>query len=248
MVLSITNNCNMGCTHCMGDYKPCEDFMSMEVLKDVIDFIKRMDIHFILVSGGEPTSHPKFIEIMKYIKKHLDTDTHCIMIASNGAFLDDEKLVKEIIDLDLEVQITNDSRYYPKPIKHIEHKNFRYVDYVASLYPQGRASNQKPILSRVTKCFNPKLVSYQTDEESFSKIISVFERRFKFCFPFIDFKGDVRIGESRLCEPIGTIYDSDKLLYKAIQYHKCNKCAMNKYVSKEYTNMLTTLIESKIYN
>lgn len=237
MLISITNSCNMNCTHCLGDYKLCDDHMTMEKFDDVIQFIKKYKPSFVLVSGGEPTLHPNFIPMMKRLK----AAQVYFGIASNGTFLEDEKLTKEIMGLNVPVQITNDVRYYPKRIKYVSHPNFIYVNEIMSLYPQGRAQNEKPIMCRVTKCFNAKMFSYQLKERSFKALLNEFDSRFKYCFPMINFEGDVHAGESRLCTKIGTIYDDDEKLFNGVQNLKCKKCGMNNYVADNFTMLLNSL-------
>lgn len=39
MIISITESCHMGCSHCMDDAKPCEKHMSMRTFQDAISFL-----------------------------------------------------------------------------------------------------------------------------------------------------------------------------------------------------------------
>lgn len=41
MIIDLTYSCKMGCSHCMSDCKPEGKNMSIQVLKDSLDFLKK---------------------------------------------------------------------------------------------------------------------------------------------------------------------------------------------------------------
>lgn len=72
--LLITMKCNRSCEYCFAtekihqyknSSKPIE--ISLENVSVVIDFLKRSNCSVIQLAGGEPTIHPKFLEIMQLL-------------------------------------------------------------------------------------------------------------------------------------------------------------------------------------
>ena len=64
MLVELTYSCSMGCSHCLSDCKPCNDHMSVEVLKDVIYFLNKNNVVFWNFSGGEMYENPNILEIL----------------------------------------------------------------------------------------------------------------------------------------------------------------------------------------
>lgn len=67
--LELTNRCNLGCQHC---YMNAENHPKDPPAMNWIDFIREMDELGVLkfvVTGGEPTLHPEFENIISEIKK-----------------------------------------------------------------------------------------------------------------------------------------------------------------------------------
>jgi len=68
----LTARCNQRCLHCYGNYGvsvPKNELTGKEwdkVFKNLVD----NKVFYINISGGEPTTHPDFIEIMESIKKY----------------------------------------------------------------------------------------------------------------------------------------------------------------------------------
>ena len=70
----------MTCAHCCGNYGPRGRDMSMEVFEAAVS---KLDAYSIQLGGGEPTMHPRFVEILF---KCLGTpDTESIWLATNGS-------------------------------------------------------------------------------------------------------------------------------------------------------------------
>jgi len=97
VVLELTSSCNLNCRHCF--YRQNIDFQSSGFLNkkkvfDLIDKFKKNNIHNIVLTGGEPTLHPDFIEIAKYAKKNISRVTLC----TNGV-IKSKKLRDKIIKL-----------------------------------------------------------------------------------------------------------------------------------------------------
>lgn len=91
----LTARCNQRCLHCYGDYGmdvPPNELTGKEWDKVFEDLVNN-NVFFVNISGGEPTVHPNFLDILKSLKKH---KLHFI-ITTNGLF--NEKILNAIIDV-----------------------------------------------------------------------------------------------------------------------------------------------------
>lgn len=93
--LELTYRCNERCIHCYIDSPPKEQpELQLCDYEKIIDEIKDMGCLNLLITGGEPTLHPDFLQIVEYAKKvGLVVD-----IFTNGLKIPDELLFK-LIDL-----------------------------------------------------------------------------------------------------------------------------------------------------
>lgn len=114
MLIQITNNCTMGCHHCLQDSKIGDYHMSDETFQNALLFGLYLGTFRYNISGGEPTSHPRFMELMEILTDFLgplnysvinilSSDIGTIMqpypsftIESNGEFIRDKFLVDYI--------------------------------------------------------------------------------------------------------------------------------------------------------
>jgi MoaA/NifB/PqqE/SkfB family radical SAM enzyme len=69
--IDITSKCSHGCAWCYGGFN--EDLnseMSFNDFKNVLAKLKVMGLHQITISGGEPTEHPQFLQMVSEATKH----------------------------------------------------------------------------------------------------------------------------------------------------------------------------------
>lgn len=232
MLLKITNKCLMGCSHCLDDCNPDGEYMDMQTFEKAFDFIKKLEPLVVLISGGEPTLHPEFTKIVKTIQA-LETQ---VLVLSNGMFLEDESLFNEFISLGVHFQITNDSRYYPKTIKQVNHPNLVYVSRIQSLMPIGRAKGVKT--DSKPACFNLRSL-VKKGNMTLYKAIKLREALFKFCKPAILTNGDIVLGESTTCKSIGNVNNLNvKDMHENIKNLKCNKCGTFNNLPQNYREVL----------
>lgn len=224
MILDITNYCTMGCSHCLNNSNVTGTHMKNIIFKDSIEKIKSWNPMVLLISGGEPTDHPDFIDIVNYTKDKLKGTK--IMIISNGLFTLENIRVDEYKKLNVLFQITHDKKYYNKDIKIINDDNFIYCDTIPSeLYNIGRARNLDRKFTNKPKCVNFR--TFITSGLSFKDTIKSSELRIKLCNPVIHPSGDITIGETNSCYVVGNIYDDDRTIERNIknfEHWKCNKC------------------------
>ena len=100
VVLELTNSCNLNCEHCF--YRQNEKYNSNSFLKkseafSLIDKFKKDNIEKLVLTGGEPTIHPDFLDIARYAKKNISKVTLC----SNGV-ISNQILEDEIINLNFD--------------------------------------------------------------------------------------------------------------------------------------------------
>ena len=92
-IIEITDRCNLTCPTCYAGSSPTHGrHRTLEEIKKMLDTIveneKEPDV--VQISGGEPTLHPQFFEILDYAKslpiKHLMINTNGIEIAKDFEF------------------------------------------------------------------------------------------------------------------------------------------------------------------
>jgi len=111
-VLEVTDRCNLTCPTCYAGSSPTYGrHRTLEEVKTMLDTIvkneKEPDV--VQISGGEPTIHPQFFEILDYAKslpiKHIMVNTNGIKIAKDKEFV---KRLKEYVP-DFEIYLQFDS-------------------------------------------------------------------------------------------------------------------------------------------
>ena len=104
-VLEITDNCNLTCSMCYADSRPGLKHKSLDEVKKAIDTLVAAEGQpdVLQLSGGEPTLHPQFEEILLYA---LSQPIHYVMINTNGIRLSkDSDLVAMISEHKQRVEI-----------------------------------------------------------------------------------------------------------------------------------------------
>lgn len=103
--LAISYKCNQHCSFC-----PCSKeeslypFVGLDFLKESAkEFVETQNVDMIVVSGGEPTIHPQFLDILKYIVSDLECN---VTILSNGERYSDPGFIKQIEDIGAGGRIT----------------------------------------------------------------------------------------------------------------------------------------------
>lgn len=99
--LEITNTCNLRCSHCYlnsGELKTNE--LSLQEIKDIIDYLPPMSGSKICLTGGEPLMHKDIFEIIEYAAavRGLSVDLY-----TNATLIDDKiaARLKELSDRSL---------------------------------------------------------------------------------------------------------------------------------------------------
>lgn len=98
-LVEITERCNLKCPICYAESSPQKGtFRSLEQIEFMLDAVVKNEKHpdIVQISGGEPTIHPQFFEILDIAKtkpiRHLMVNTNGIKIAQDREFA--KKLMK----------------------------------------------------------------------------------------------------------------------------------------------------------
>ncbi len=130
LYLELTNSCNLNCKFCsVSEKKSC--YMNLDIVKKVLNDMKRMNILDVYYTGGEPLLHPDFDEIVSYadqlgirqtlltngllLHKHIDIldKLMCICVSLHGKKNTHNKLTcstcydKVIDNIDISKKYTN---------------------------------------------------------------------------------------------------------------------------------------------
>lgn len=87
LYLYVTNKCNLKCAHCWidGDIRN-ENFIDIKILEKTVEKMTNMGLRQVNLTGGEPTLHPKLIEIIEmFYNKNIN-----IYLNTNGTLLNDK--------------------------------------------------------------------------------------------------------------------------------------------------------------
>lgn len=108
-LIEVTDRCNLTCPTCYASSSPTHGkHRTLDEIKRMIDVIVKSEGEpdVVQLSGGEPTIHPDFFEILDYCKtqpiKHLMVNTNGIRIANDPGFA--EKLATYMPDFEIYLQ------------------------------------------------------------------------------------------------------------------------------------------------
>lgn len=227
LLVKITNSCTMNCSHCMENATPDGKHMSMDTFLKTLDCIKRLEMPAICVSGGEPTDHPQYIDMMKLAVQRLT-----VIVLSNGLWYETDRRT-QLLSLGVSYQVINDERYYPTKVV-IDHPDVLYDDHlIAPLSPFGRALENNLEYSRMSPmCFNLRSITRSYGDIWYG--IMGLRMRGKMCTPSVRVDGSIVAGESSSCHSIGTVEDSFETLTENLLNMKCNKCGLFDQLPEEY--------------
>lgn len=88
--LHVTNRCNLNCIGCysLDCTRNCEDELSLDDFKNILNQLKESGVMHITVSGGEPLVRADIVEILKYAKEECEFES--IDLITNGTVRNEE--------------------------------------------------------------------------------------------------------------------------------------------------------------
>lgn len=102
--IEITRACNLRCPHCFVEAGPPREVeMSTDRILRLLDEWAEMGVFSVVITGGEPSLHPDFLEIVRYAHSLGFT----VAIASNGMPLT-EKVLEQIPQDDVIISVSLD--------------------------------------------------------------------------------------------------------------------------------------------
>jgi len=211
---------------------PDGEHMSDENFAKALQFTEKFDLPIAMISGGEPTDHPRFIYFMEQLKQ-----TELIpVVLSNGMFLEDKNFTEQVLNLGIPLQITNDTRFYPKDIPKIKHPLLTYTYNIREITPLGRAKGKIPASQKAPGCFNIRSMThfFQENHGSLHDVICGLRAYQKFCTPSINVDGSISAGETNQCFRIGNLDSSPKELLDGLMKVQCNKCGLEDNLSSDH--------------
>ena len=229
MLVSITEKCRMGCSHCMDDALPdCENHMSMEMFIKAIDFNFKYD-KTITITGGEPTENPLFWHMMNVLAEKM-TSYQVATVTTNGMNFSNDDIDK-IISIrnkcagKILYQVSAIRPYYPI---HIDERLdvFKLPEVflakkLEKLECRGRATQHQNWIftAKAPQCFNIRSTIRST--KNFESSIQLLRIRAHFCTPQIAYDGSIKCGESCLCPPVAHIDENIDIITDKISKFTC---------------------------
>lgn len=223
----------MGCPHCLQDSKPSDTFMSWETVQQTYAVARKIGCHVLIVSGGEPTEHPRFGDIIDVFAQDSDV---VVMIASNGDWADDDEkfaLVESLLDKhpNLFLQITSIEGIYPRRVNMGRLAALPRTDCFTGkleILALGRAATNKAFAEMAensigtTSCFSSALIAAQ---QPLCMAVGTMELMGKFCHPAVDFRGRMHWSESWLCPHFADVTEPwEDIVRKAGAWRPCGHC------------------------
>lgn len=95
-LLEITSACNLECPMCFASSGPGGHHLTLEQCRDAIDFLVAAEgqPEVLQLSGGEPTIHPQFDEVLRYA---CDAPIDIVMINTNGVRIAKDPRLLELL-------------------------------------------------------------------------------------------------------------------------------------------------------
>ena len=106
-ILEITQDCNMQCPICLVGDK-ADTHLSLEEVDKIVDTLVRCEgkINMLNLSGGEPTTHPQFLEIVDRVRR---PEIGIISVSTNGLRLaEDDELIRALAERNVVISLQFD--------------------------------------------------------------------------------------------------------------------------------------------
>lgn len=257
MLLQITNCCRMACPHCLDDATPYAPHMTEDTCRNAVSFANNSGDMMLIVSGGEPTEHPRFFDLCRIVSQ----SGIYFSICSNGMFMGDPKkewMMEKVCKLKgfCGGQIYTNPKWYRlhrQTMARWNSSHERWESYnlhldttdIRGMKDIGRAKTCPEALkeAETSPFHNSCLTSCVTLAQSptsqdFFRLMFMQQR---FCTHLIDYKGDVHMSESCLCPSCGNINTDnfDVLWCKMRAFRPCGVClGCKRFLSEDTPKMV----------
>lgn len=242
MLIMITNSCHMACPHCMQDSKPDGSLMAQNTFEQVLDFCREAKPMVVIVTGGEPTEHPRWAVMVRELLRV--KGVALVNVVTNGAWIDDReqrlrmaRLIREAKGR-VKVQVYSHPKYYQDHEWTVEHEQqYRSIgciaDFHSPIFMQDLGRARKNCIEEteqsdhVPSCINSHLIAVQA--RSLPQFLTMAAQAAKFCRPLIDPDGGIHMSESWLCPAVAHVTDGVEEAFRKMQSARpCKGCRLYK--------------------
>lgn len=264
MIINITQHCTLRCAHCMQNAGPDRnEMMSKETFLQALQFAHNIGSQVVMVSGGEPTSHPLFFE---FLEELLNSKFVSVAVLSNGTFMKDHVFTERFAKMVAKrsgflLQITSIKGLYAN-YDEVHKPNLKalrlFGDKVAvcdnpsdvQMKPLGRACSgewyeEAKRVNGFPSCINSALILAQLKAVNVIGIGALMERQQRFCLPIVSWNGSIRLGESEQCKVIANISEPlSNINQRLFSFRPCGGCDSFKW----HLQNPSTEQEKKVYS
>lgn len=246
MLIKVTNYCSMGCSHCMESSTKLGAHMPVALFEEALDFTVRLErlarhetgYRAVLLSGGECTEHPEFLKLLD-----MTVEAGFVpMLITNGSWLG-TPLEKEILRpdrKDIFIQVTNDTRFYPKRIQKVDDPRISYIDSLSLTVQLGRFRGKTSDLPsrQAPSSFNFRSMTrtFRSAEKAISTLRGLaLTGKSGHCSPSVSSDGSFVAGETQECFKVGTVKSTNQDITEAVLAMKeCNRCSVEALLGPKY--------------
>lgn len=86
--IELTDKCNLSCKHCYREANFTGRFIDYNNICNFIEYLTKYGLDMVEITGGEPTLHPRFVDIIDFMCKNLSL----VAILTNGFMINDSIL------------------------------------------------------------------------------------------------------------------------------------------------------------
>ena len=249
MIINITQHCTLRCPHCMQNAGPeRNEMMSKDTFIQALRFAKNIGSKVVMLSGGEPTSHPEFFDFMELL---INSDFISVSVLSNGTFIRDHTFTEKFAQMVSKrqgffLQISSFKGLYAN-YDELHKPNLKALrlfgekvalcdkDSDIRMKPLGRACSGKwydeaKCVNGFPSCINSSLILAQTKVLCKIGIGALMEHHQRFCLPIVSWDGNIRLGESEQCKVIANISEPvSHITQKLLSFRPCGGCDSYKW-------------------
>ena len=246
----------MGCPHCMDNSTPDGGIMDDITFENAVRFAHDCSCSHVLISGGEPTEHPRFVDCCKRVSESKMKFSIC----TNGMWLGDEKgeyRFEKVARMKgfVAAQVYSNKKWYrlyDEIVTRFKAQEQRWTSLnvnldtedIRNMIDLGRAKNCEAALKEVqsSKYHNSCLAAHVTAVQSpfMGRFVFLMSNQGRFCTPMIDWLGNVHASESWLCQSFGNVNrdDRDTVFENLKKGRPCGKClSCQKYLTEDSEKM-----------
>ena len=253
----ITNRCYMDCPHCMQDAKADGKLMNEDVFDQVLKFCQEAQPMVVSVSGGEPTEHPYWAEMVNQLLKI--KSIRILNILTNGCWIEEEddrfamaKLIRENKGR-VKVQVFSHPKYYQDHEWTVAHEQqYRSIgcipDFKSPIFMQDLGRARENCQEEVEKsdfvpsCINSHLIARQS--HSLQQFFLMAIQAAKFCRPLIDPVGGIHMSESWLCPTVAHVTDGVVEAFSKMRASRpCRGCRLYKNFEQLHPKEMALLMK-----